>query len=327
MRYRKSEAKEYARQHLRGLWAATLTPFAADLGLDEAGFRHNLCHWVDDLGANGIFVSGKRGEFFSLSLEERKRTFEIAVEEVGDRAGTIASCWDMNLDNTLDLIRSAERLGVDFVVVQSPILYFGSSTEETIYGYFKYLCDRVDIGLALWNNADHGYEMSPQLCARLADLPNVVAIKDSVSRDQCAELTRLAGDRILVSNPFEEVWFDNLTELGWQVLLASPDVFLLQMPTDRRLREYTELALRGEIERAHAVRDSLDPVRHALRSSEPKGKAHAQMKYWLELQGQVGGPVRPPLLPLTPEEHDRVRLAFETCGLGRAEAEIVGFQL
>src|SRR5437867_1857433 len=205
MKYRKSEAKEYARRHLRGLWAATLTPFTPDLALNEAGLRQNLRHWVDDLGVNGIFVSGKRGEFFSLSLEERKRTFEIAVQEIGDRAGTIASCWDMNLDNTLGLIHSAERLGVDFVVVQSPLLYFGSATEETIYGYFKYLCDRVDIGLALWNNADHGYEMSPQLCARLADLPNVVAIKDSVSRDQYAELTRLAGDRILVSNPFEDL--------------------------------------------------------------------------------------------------------------------------
>jgi 4-hydroxy-tetrahydrodipicolinate synthase len=162
--------------------------------------------------------------------------------------------------------------------------------------------------------------MSPALCARLADIENIVAIKDSVPRAEYAELTRLAGDRILVSNPSEDEWLANVVELGWQVYLASPPAFLLQTAEDRRLQEYTDLALRGEVARARAVAASLDPVRRALRESRPPGKQQAQFKHWQELLGQAGGPVRRPLLPLTDAERARIRAAFEACGLGKLSA-------
>src|ERR1051326_4862899 len=83
VRYRRSEAKEYARANLRGVWAATLTPFAADLSLDEAGWGRNLRHWYRDLGIRGLFVNGKQGEFASMTVAERMRAAELAVEEAG----------------------------------------------------------------------------------------------------------------------------------------------------------------------------------------------------------------------------------------------------
>ena len=320
MSYRKSDAKAYARQVMKGLWGASLTPFTPDLRLDEAGFRANLRHWIRELGNGGVFVSGKQGEFFSLSLAERKRTFEIAVEEAQGRAATIMSCSDGNLDTTLDLIRHAEAIGSDFVIVQNPILYFGAHTDATVYEYFRHIAGETRLGVALWNNADHGYAMSPALCARLADIENIVAIKDSVPRAEYAELTRLAGDRILVSNPSEDDWLANVVELGWQVYLASPPAFLLQTAEDRRLQEYTELAMRGEVARARAVSATLDPVRRALRESRPPGKQQAQFKCWQELLGQVGGPVRRPLLPLTDAERAQIHEAFAACGLGTLPA-------
>ena len=320
MTYRKSDAKAYAREVMKGLWGASLTPFTPDLRLDEAGFRANLRHWIRELGNGGVFVSGKQGEFFSLSLAERKRTFEIAVEEAGGRCGTIMSCSDANLDTTLDLIHHAEAVGADFVIVQNPILYFGAHTDATVYEYFRYLAGETRLGVALWNNGDHGYAMSPALCARLADTENIVAIKDSVPRADYAELTRLAGDRILVSNPSEDEWLANVVELHWQVYLASPPAFLLQTAEDRRFQEYTDLAMRGDIARARAISASLDPVRRAYRESRPPGKQQAQFKFWQELLGQVGGPVRRPLLPLTDEEKTRIREAFQACGLGKLAA-------
>lgn len=71
MKYKKRDAKEFARENLRGIWAAALTPFLPDLAVDEMGFRSNLRHWTHDLGIDGLFVSGKQGEFFSMSLAER----------------------------------------------------------------------------------------------------------------------------------------------------------------------------------------------------------------------------------------------------------------
>jgi 4-hydroxy-tetrahydrodipicolinate synthase len=120
MSYSRDDAKAYAREHLRGIWAAALTPFKPDLSVDEEGFRANLRHWVNDLGIDGVFVCGKQGEFFSMSVAERKRTFEIAVDTTGGRAGTIMSCSDQNLDVVIDLARHAQAVGADAIVVHAP---------------------------------------------------------------------------------------------------------------------------------------------------------------------------------------------------------------
>jgi 4-hydroxy-tetrahydrodipicolinate synthase len=321
LKYRKRDAKDHARAHLRGIWAAAVTPFKQDLSLDEAGYRRNLRHWFGDLGIQGIFISGKQGEFFSMSLAERKRSFELAVEEAGTRSGTIMSCSDQNLDTVLELARHAQDIGADYIVVHAPVLHFVNPQDETVFEYYRYLSEQLDIGIAMWSHPDSGYLMSPELCARIAELPNIVAIKYSVPREMYARLTRMAGDKLIVSTASEEEWFDNIVELGWQLYLCSTPPFLLQTGTDRRMQEYTDLAMKGDLARARAVRDSLDPVRHALKKTRPPGKQHAHQKYWQELLGQVGGPVRRPLLPLTDAERTATKAAFEACGLGAAQLQ------
>ena len=202
MQYRRRDAKAYAREHFKGIWAAALTPFRPDLAIDEAGLRKNLRHWVGDLGIDGVFVSGKQGEFFAMSVAERKRTFDIAVEELGGER-TILSCSDQNLDVVLDLARHAQAIGADYIVVHAPVLHFLHKQDETLYEYYRTISEQVEIGIALWSHPDSGYLMSPELCARVAELPNVVAIKYSVPREMYARLTRLAGDKLLVSTASE----------------------------------------------------------------------------------------------------------------------------
>jgi 4-hydroxy-tetrahydrodipicolinate synthase len=314
MQYRRRDAKAYAREHFKGIWAAALTPFRPDLAIDEAGMRKNLRHWVGDLGIDGVFVSGKQGEFFAMSVAERKRTFDIAVEELGGER-TILSCSDQNLDVVLDLARHAQAIGADYIVVHAPVLHFLHKQDETLYEYYRTISEQVEIGIALWSHPDSGYLMSPELCARVAELPNVVAIKYSVPREMYARLTRLAGDKLLVSTASEEEWFDNIVELGWQLYLCSSPPYLLQTKADRRMREYTDLAMRGEVARAKAVRDSLNPVREAIRRTRPAEKFHSHSKYWQELLGQAGGAVRRPMLELSDAEKDATRRALESCGL------------
>ena len=82
----------------------TLASWIADGAMDEDGFRANMAHWIDDLGIDGFFIAGKQGEFFSMSLEERKRCFDLAVECAGDKAQTIMSCSDQNMDVVIDLV-------------------------------------------------------------------------------------------------------------------------------------------------------------------------------------------------------------------------------
>jgi 4-hydroxy-tetrahydrodipicolinate synthase len=315
MKYTRLDAKDYARKNMRGIWAAALQPFGPDMAVDEAGFQSNLRHWVDDLGVDGVFVAGKQGEFFSMSIPERKRAMEAALEAIGDRAGTIMSCSDQNMDVVIDLARHAQNIGADYIVVHAPVLHFLKAQDETLYEYYKYISEQVDIGIALWSHPDSGYLMSPELCARIAELPNVVAIKYSVPREMYKKLTQLAGDKLIVSTASEKEWFDNIVELNWQLYLCSSPPYLLQTKHDRRMRDYTDLAFAGKIEEARKVRDSLDPVRRAIDSTCPKEKPQAHSKYWQELLGQVGGGVRRPMLQLTDAEKEATRAAFEACGL------------
>jgi len=314
-RYNKKDAKAYARAHLKGIWAAALTPFGPNLELDEDGLRRNIRHWTQELGIDGLFISGKQGEFFSMSVQERKRTFELAVEATPSGHHTIMSCSDQNMDVVIELARHAQEVGADFIVVHAPILHFFRAQDETVFEYYSAIAREVDIGIALWSHPDSGYLLSPQLCNRLADIENVVAIKYSVPRPMYVELTQLAGDRILVSTSSEEEWLENILELHWQVYLCSSPPYLLQTKSDRRMRQYTDLAFCGQAQQARIVRDSLNPVREALRRTRPAEKPHAHQKYWQELLGQVGGPVRAPLLELTENEKRATRAAFDTCGL------------
>lgn len=315
MKYARAEAKAYARANMTGVWAAALTPFADDGRIDEDGFGENIRHWTRDLGIEGLFIAGKQGEFYAMTVEERKRTFELAVEATGDRGQTIMSCSDQSMDVVIDLARHAQAVGADYIVVHAPLLHFAKQQDETLHRYYRTISESVDIGIALWSHPDSGYLMSPGLCNRLADIETVVAIKYSVPRPMYAELTELASDRIQVSTASEDEWLDNIIELGWRLYLCSSPPFLLQSAEDRRMHDYTQAAFEGRADEARAISRSLDPVRAALKETRPPEKPHAHQKYWQELLGQVGGRVRAPMLELTGAERAATREAFEQCGL------------
>ena len=315
MQYAKADAKAHAQATMTGIWAAALMPFDDELRIDEDGFRENVRHWTRDLGIEGLFISGKQGEFYAMSLEERKRSFELAVEATGDHGQTIMSCSDQNMDVAIELARHAEDCGADYIVVHAPLLHFTKAQDETLLAYYRTIADSVNIGIALWSHPDSGYLMSPELCNRLADIENVVAIKYSVPRDMYVELTNLAADRIHVSTSAEHEWLDNIIELDWKLYLCSSPPFLLQTAADRRMHDYTQAAFAGNHDEARSISASLDPVRGALMGTRPAEKPHAHQKYWQELLGQVGGRVRAPMLELTDAEKANTREAFERCGL------------
>ena len=81
------------------------------------------------------------------------------------------------------------------------------------------------------------------------------------------------------------------------------------------MHDYTQLAFAGKPDAGRAVRDSLNPAREAFKACKPTGKPQAHAKYWMELLGQVGGPVRRPLLNLTETEKENIRAQFGQSGL------------
>ena len=315
MKYSRKDAKDFAQEHFRGIFAANLTPFTVDGAPDEAGLRQNLRHWVDDLEIAGLFINGKQAEFFSMSIAERKQQFDIVVDEVGDRCRTILSCSDENLDTVLELGRHAQDIGADWIIVHAPPLYFHDNVDSVLQEYYRHISEQLDIGIAIWHQPDYNYVLEPETCASIAELENIVAIKYSVDRGRYAKLTEMSRGKLIVSTSSEDRWLENIVELGWQVYLCSTPPFLMQTAVDQRMNEYTSLAMSGEVEKAREVRDSLDPVRKALKRTRPADKPQAQQKYWQELIGQVGGGVRRPLLNLNDDEKAEVKAAFADCGL------------
>jgi|TARA_B100001059_G_scaffold224477_1_gene250598 4-hydroxy-tetrahydrodipicolinate synthase len=315
MNYTKHDAKSYAREHMTGIWAAALNPFNDDMSLNEAGLRSNIRHWIDDLHIQGLFVAGKQGEFFSMSLEERKWNFEIAIDECAGQAGVIVSVSDQNMNTALELAHHAQNCGADYIVLHAPVLSFVHDRGEVLYQYYKRFCDELDIGIAMWSHPDSGYLMQPAECARIAELPNIVAIKYSVPREMYIKLHHMVGDKIQVSTSLEDDWLDNIEELDWRLYLCSSPPYQLQTANDLRMHEYTQLAFAGKFDKARRVRDSLDPIRKIMKRTKPANKPTAFGKYWQELLGQVGGRVRVPMLELTEGEKNIIRDGFTQSGL------------
>jgi 4-hydroxy-tetrahydrodipicolinate synthase len=316
--YRKSEAKAYAKAHMRGIWAAIPYPFTADGELDEEGLRRDIRRYIDGLGIAGFFCGGLVGEFWSLTLEERKRAQAIVVDEVAGRAQTMPHTGALGLRDTIALTRHAQEIGATYAVVANPAM--SSRDPEDIHEYFRALASEVDIGISLFNTPLCGYCLSPEQIARLAEIENVFCIKNPQSPEHTQEVRRLTAGSIIVCDPSESRWLDNLVVHKDPVFMSSPDPYLLQTPAKPRMNEYTQLARAGELEAARSVWRELEPVRRVADRwmnavwSAP-GVPIAAIKYWSELLGFTGGAPRAPVRPLREEQKQALRRDLAAAGL------------
>jgi 4-hydroxy-tetrahydrodipicolinate synthase len=318
MEYKNREAKEYAREKMKGLWIAIPTPFDENGEIDEKGLRKNLRHYRDKLKVAGIFCNGNVGEFWALTVQERKRTVEIIVEEVGKDVCIIAHTAHHCLKDAVELTRHAQDVGAHFAISVNP--YIAGKNDAAVYRYYQEICCQVDIGIGLFNAPYVGYSMTPELIARLADIDNVCVVKDTDTLDHVTEVRRRVKDKIIVSDPTEERWLMNILHFKQPVLLADPDPYMLQTPDKLHIKEYTELALAGDEEKATELYAKLYPVRRVsekwflhplIRGEMPM----ASLKYWTELLGMVGGRVRPPLNEISETQKAELEKDLRQVGL------------
>lgn len=320
MDYRKSDAKDASRAQFRGLWAAITTPFTPDLAVDEAGLRRNMRHLTDVLQVDGVFCTGVMGEFWALTLEERKRIVEIVVEEAHGKCRVIAHTGHHSAHETVELTRHAERVGADFVIMMTP--YYPHTDEAMIYDWFAFVSARTDIGIWLFDTPFSGRPaMSPELTARIAALTNVCGAKIAPPIEHYLEVKRLTGGSIVLSTPSEKDFLMMMREHGQRVHQSSAAPYLMQSGTTRPVRDYTELALAGRFAEAERISAPLDPLRGVLhhwtigRAHKTKVIPIAEIKAWSELLGMAGGPVRTPLLQLSAAERATLRDELVKVGL------------
>lgn len=318
MNYKKSEAKEYTRERMKGIWAAIPCAFTEEGEMDEEAVRRNMRFYIDELKIDGFFCGGLISEFWSLTMDERRRLQEIVVEECAGKAQVIAHTAHQSADETVALTRHAEAIGADYAIVMNP--YFAAKSDEHVKAFFTYLCERVNIGVSLFNSSISGITLSPRLIAELAEIENICCIKNPQPLDHHIETMRLAGDKIVCSEPSERYWLLNHAYLGQQVFMSSPEPYLCQRPGKLTIKEYTDLIGQGKIQEAKELSYTLAEVRTVYEKwiiiPWRAGKLPmAYLKYWSELLGMSGGKVRPPLRELTLKEKEEMKADLTRAGL------------
>jgi 4-hydroxy-tetrahydrodipicolinate synthase len=317
MDYTRAEAKQAARDCFTGLWAATTTPFDSSGALDADALRRDLDRLTGSLGVDGIFCGGVMSEFWSLAGSERRRVVEITVDSTRGRCPVIAHTGHTSAQQALELTRHAQKAGAEFAVLINP--YYPPASDDGLYQWFETVCAGVDIGIWLFDTAYSGVSLSLELIERLAGIDNVCGIK--VGRDHARYLEVLArvGGEILVCEPHEGTWLENMRDHGQRVFMSSAAPYLYQTPDWQPMRDYTTLALSGDFTAAAQVAATLDPVR-AVAAKWLHGKARrfdtiASIKAWAGLVGMSGGPVRPPLFAHTRAERDELAADLDAVGL------------
>jgi len=287
----------FAAESLQGIIPPLLTPLTPAEEIDEQGLR-SLINYVLAAGVHGVFVLGNMGECALLTERARVRAIEVTVETVNGRVPVIAGISDIGTKKVIEHCRVAQKAGADFVMATAP--YYMPMRTEAVYTHFRQVALETGARLLIYNVPPVISSINPEVIARLAEIENIVGVKDSADITHVQEVifrTRGRGFRIFVgSAPLLAAGL----LLGAQGGTCSPanlypQVYLRIFESVRagKIAEALELQ-----ERANNFEDTLDSV-----SSNP----FTPLKMAAHLLGLCGPTVTAPYPPLTAEETESVR--------------------
>ena len=160
-----------------GPMVAVVTNFDQRGEIDEKAFSINVERMFDNR-ATGIVVGGCTGEFWALSHEERRQLFHLGVKAAQGRGNVIVGTGAVTAKETIQLTQEAERAGCDGALILPP--YFVKLTDDEIFHHYETISAAVNLPIILYNiPANAVNSITPKLAARLAELDQVVAIKES----------------------------------------------------------------------------------------------------------------------------------------------------
>jgi 4-hydroxy-tetrahydrodipicolinate synthase len=311
------DAKDWARENVTGIWTSPTIPFKADLSLDEEGIRHNVDRMVE-AKCDGIGFGFS--EPWVCSLAERKRAMEVSVGAIDGRVHAYLHSTDHSVEETIALTKHAASVGAEAVMIWTP--YEWAKTQDMIYDFYEYVASQVDIAIFAYNTYHSGIAMTPETIARITKIPNICAVKDAVNDvAHTVRTMELCGKDAVISDPLEDHLLTMTLHFNQQVMLGTTSVFLMQSPACQPIRDYYELAKAGKAAEASKAYYDLQPLRDVWTSTyavlwDKKAASHPlpTIKYWMDLIGMTGGPVRPPMHNLTDEQKAAFKERLEASG-------------
>ena len=287
----------------KGSIVAIVTPFKEGK-VDEVIYR-KLIEFQIENGTSAIVPCGTTGESATLSMEEHCRVIDIAVEAVDKRIPVIAGTGGNSTREAIELTDHAKQAGADATLQVTP--YYNKPTQEGLYQHFKAIAKAVPLPQVLYNVPGRtSVNMLPETVARLADLPEVVAIKEaSGSLGQMAEIVNLAGDNITLLSGDDNVTLPVLSIGGKGVVSVVANI--VPRDTADMVNAWEE----GDSEKAKGLFYKLFPLCQAMfYETNP-----IPVKTSLALMGQIQDEMRLPLAPMAPANLEKLKGALKEYGL------------
>jgi len=318
----RKDIKAWAKKHYRGLENCLLPSFNRDFtDIDENAIRHDVRQSIKHGFTKTIII----GPECNLTRDETKRMTEIVVDEA---QGNIFTSFWIGFDNLqiqLEMLRFAEDVGVDVVLMHYP----ESETfecEDDVFQYTKRISEATDLPIDLYGSHKYNFErfhpsrFSAKLIARMAELENIAGYKEGViDFAHLAEVFEYCGDNLLPMCPADMFFPVFVTKYGMQWAGGCP-YEIYQDTEGRQMVTYFQLLQEGRFEEAMERYWQLQPVRgyigaQVLLTVELGTYNYNQWKYFQWLVGGSGGHIRLPSMKLYERDKIAIKHAMTASGI------------
>lgn len=284
---------------ITGSLVAIVTPMNEDGGLDLARLRSLIDFHVAE-GSDGIVIVGTTGESPTVDVDEHCELIRVAVEHAAGRIPVIAGTGANSTSEAIELAHFADQAGAEAHL--SVVPYYNRPTQEGLYQHFLSIAEAVELPLILYNVPGRTVaDMSNDTALRLAEIPNIIGIKDATgSLDRACDLVeRAPADFALYTG-------DDMTALAFILLGGHGTISVTANVAPRAMHEMCAAALAGDVATARAINARLVWLhRNLFCEANP-----IPVKWAVAQMGLIEPGIRLPLTPLSEALHGRVREAL-----------------
>ena len=286
-----------------GSMVALVTPMEMGGALDFDALER-LVEFHLDNGTDAIVAVGTTGESATLDPDEHCTVIRRVVDLVKGRSAVIAGTGANSTTEAIDLTRCAMEAGADACLLVTP--YYNKPTQEGLYQHYKRIADTVPIPQILYNVPGRtACDMVPETVERLADVPNIVGIKEASTLDRIRDLVARCGSRMDVYSGDDHIAAEAVLGGAKGVISVTANV------APRAMHDMCTAALDGERAETERVNARLASLHRALfLESNP-----IPVKWAVAQLGLIPPGIRLPLTPLSEHLHSDVRQAMQEAGV------------
>jgi len=252
-------------------------------------------------GSDGIVVAGTTGESPTLSDEEKIRLFRTVKDAVAGRAVVVAGTGTYDTRHSIHLSKEAERIGCDGLLLVNP--YYNRPSQDGLYAHFRAIAESTHLPCMLYNIPGRtGVNCAPETIARLADVPNIVAVKEaSGSLDQVSDIRRRTKEDFLIYSGDDSLTLPILAVGGTGIVSVASHL------AGREIQQMVRAFEQGEVREALRLHLRLLPLFKVLFiTTNP-----VPLKSAMNMSGFNVGKPRLPLVEATAKEKEQIQTVLE----------------